>query len=101
MTLTQWVHDTKDHNANVSSLVDRMKESVQKRNGQQPEDALKAMAIQVCVISDFQYQIEFIHLNNKTSKKIYLSNHVRWKRVNPNGRPNGWPSKRRSVSVNK
>ncbi|EFX78186.1 hypothetical protein DAPPUDRAFT_105465 [Daphnia pulex] len=48
LTLTQWVHDTKDQNGNVASLVDRMKESVQKyNNSQQPEDVLKAMAIQM------------------------------------------------------
>jgi hypothetical protein len=47
MTLTQWVHETKDQNGNVASLVDRMKESVQKHNSQQPEDVLKAIATQV------------------------------------------------------
>ncbi len=47
MTLTQWAHDTKDQNGNVASLVDRMKESVQKHNSQQPEDVLKAIATQV------------------------------------------------------
>jgi hypothetical protein len=46
MTLTQWVHETKDQNGNVASLVDRMKESVQKYNSQ-PEDVLKAIATQV------------------------------------------------------
>ncbi|XP_046648442.1 uncharacterized protein LOC124338342 [Daphnia pulicaria] len=46
MTLTQWVHETKDQNGNVASLVDRMKESVQKYNSQ-PEDVLKAIATQM------------------------------------------------------
>ncbi len=43
LTVTQWVHDTKDRNGNVASLVDRMKESVQKHSSQ-PEDVLKSMA---------------------------------------------------------
>lgn len=47
LTLTQWVHDTKDQNDTVASLVDRMKESVMQKHNSQPEDVLKALAIQV------------------------------------------------------
>ena len=44
LTLSQWMPQPKDQNDNVSLLVNKMKDSLQNR---QPDDAVKAIAIQV------------------------------------------------------
>ena len=44
LTLSQWMPQPKDQNDNVSLLVNKMKDSLQTS---QPDDAVKAMAIQV------------------------------------------------------